>query len=106
MSEFKSFESEKIKIFECDTIGEIVVGILDYESKQINEKYNRTLYKSFGNLLVVDSSFDQFNDFNQVTEIVEKRYQPIIHKKYFSKNNGIWTGYTEIDIEHLAELIK
>lgn len=105
LNEFQNIHKpEIITIFECGNIGEFVVAILDYESKLYYTESKRSIHKRFNNILVLDSSLDKCSNINQVISIMKKKYQFIIQEQKFSKNDGVWTEYTEIDRERLSKL--
>lgn len=97
-------DPEKITIQKCGNIGEYVIGILDNETKMIIAKYKQNVYKNFKNFVIIDSSFDSYQDINQILKTLEDIYLKLLSEQKYSKNDGVWTGFTEIDKKRLNEV--
>ena len=88
-------------IMKCRDIGEFVVGIMDTESEILYKKNPQSLFKEFDNLAITDNSLSNFNSIPELIAFFEERYNQTIEKGEFSKNEGKWTDFTPLDLEHI-----
>lgn len=87
-------------ILECPNIGEFVIGTLDAETL----KYKSAYPKWIGNILVTDNSLKMVNNLKELIFQFEQRYQKYIDNCKYSKNNGVWTDFSEIEVTRIDEL--
>lgn len=74
-----------INVLKCDLIGEYVFRISDTENKKI--------YGGIGNFVITDSSFSDYESYNEISLKLEKRYNKIIKAEKFSRKNGKWNNF-------------
>lgn len=92
-----------VSILFCDTIREYVFSWLDKESIH-SLKTNKIALQKIGNLVDSDGSVLDFNDKETMRLFFEGRYQNLVENQLFSKNRGIWGGYSDIDIMQLESI--
>lgn len=85
----------------CRHIGEYVVGSLDAHTKEIGN-----LYHCIGNIIVTDDSLVGINDTLLLTARLKKLYKMQIDLGQYSKNNGVWSDFTQTDMERFQEVIR
>lgn len=92
-----------VTIMKCGNINEFVIGLLDYETKSMLEKY-KNLYKGFGSIIITDGSFTGVVDFNVFTSELAAIYDRKVQSKTFSKEAGQWGNFSATDITRLNEI--
>ena len=93
-------EANNISIQKCDRIDEFVFGIFISETN-----HEIDLYKNIQDLIILDNSLDNCLSIEELINLFENLYTSVIQKKTFSKNNGNWTIYNEIELKQLEEMI-
>lgn len=93
-------EANNISIQKCDRMDEFVFGIFISETN-----HEIDLYKNIQDLIILDNSLDNCLSIEELINLFENLYTSIIQKKTFSKNNGNWTSYNEIELKQLEEMI-
>lgn len=93
-------------IMKCGNIGEFVIGIMDIESENYYNNYPQCLPIQFENLVVTDTSLNDYNNFSELVVLFEKEYFEGIKSELYSKNSGIWTKFTQTDIERIDTFDK
>lgn len=92
-------------IIRCGRIKEFIVGILDYETKKLLPHYENA-YKQFGQILVTDGSLDQVDGFDGLVVCMEAAYESKIQSSHFSKENGKWRHYTDLEIRRIKQSVS
>lgn len=92
----------KISLQKCGDIGEYVIGTIDNET--INYPYGKVITKQFGNIYITDNSFLEVIDIAEVKKILIDGSQDLLNSSLYSKNQGYWGDYSDIDKLRLAEL--
>ena len=98
MSEFQN-SLIAVTMMKCVGINECVVGVMDYDSKKL-----AGVYKSFGSLFFTDHSFHKSNDISTVGIELDDLYGDYLKDERFSKVDGVWTQYNEMDKKRFAEV--
>lgn len=93
-------------IMKCGNIGELVIGIMDYETIKYYKSYPNNEIKSFGNLSVTDSSLDNCSTEAELKSLFERLYKEKIDNGIYSKNAGEWTDFIPIDLERIENYKK
>ena len=87
-------------VLECPDIREFVIGTLDTETL----KYKSVYPKCIDNILITDNSLNTVSNIQELISHFEQRYQINLDKCEYSKNNGLWTDFTEIDKTRIDEI--
>lgn len=87
-------------VLECPNIGEFVIGSLDAETLKYKSAYTKCIH----NILVTDNSLNAVNNIQELISHFEQRYQENIDNCEYSKNNGNWTDFTEIEEFRINEI--
>jgi hypothetical protein len=87
-------------VLECSNIEEFVIGTLDTETL----KYKSVYPNCIDNILITDNSLDNVNNLQNLISHFEQRYQKNLDNSEYSKNNGVWTKFTEIDRTRINEI--
>jgi len=98
--------NEEITIMKCGNIGEYIFGILDIESREIYSSYSKNgieIYTKYKNIFLIDNSPNHIQNDQELIFFFEKEYNEIIAHKQFSKINGEWNDYSEIDKKRITE---
>lgn len=98
-----SRNQKRITIMKCGNIGEWIIGVMDYETKNYYKSYPGNVIKSFDNLSVTDRSLDDYNDKSDLIVLFEDNYQDKIDKREYSKNFGKWNAFTPVDEERIKK---
>ena len=93
-------------IMKCGNIGELVIGIMNIETKNYYKMYPKNVIKSFDNLSVTDSSLDDYSEKSELIALFEKMYNNKINNGEYSKNAGEWTGFIPVDLERIENYKK
>ena len=98
---------EEITIMKCGNINEYIFGILDAESKKMYLSYSEKgteIYKRIKNVFLIDDSIDNIETEQNLVSFFEKEYNQTLSSNEFSKVNGNWSEYTEIDRNRINEI--
>lgn len=87
-------------ILECPNIGEFVIGTLDAETLRYKSAYP----KFIDNILITDNSLNMVNNIQELISHFEKRYQKNLDNSTYSINNGVWSDFTEIEVNRINEV--
>lgn len=84
----------------CHDLWEYVLSLA--EETELQESN----YKNFGYLLINDENLKKYDSLKQVIEILNKRYEPMILNKNYSKNKftGEWYSFSNDDIHLIKEI--
>ncbi len=93
---------KKISLQKCGSIREYVFGIIDPET--INYPYGKAIVKQFGNICITDNSFLDIHDIDDLKKILIDTSQNLLNSNLYSKNQGNWGQYSEIEIVRIKEL--
>jgi hypothetical protein len=93
---------EKISLQKCGSVGEYVLGIIDYET--INYPYGKAIVKQFGNICITDNSFSDIHSIDDLKKILNDASQNQLNSNLYSKNQGNWGQYSAIEIVRIKEL--
>ena len=88
-------------IMKCETIGEIVVGVLDNESVKSYSTLGDSKIKRIGKLTATDSSLDSIISLKDLFKLFYKAYSVKLKDGYYSKNNGVWGKFDKTDRDRL-----
>lgn len=88
-------------IMRCGNIGEFVIGVMDEESESYYQKFPKSLFKEFDNLAITDNSLNDCNSVLDLIAFMEDRYGQTIEDGKYSKNAGLWTKFTDEDMERI-----
>ncbi|KQS48613.1 hypothetical protein ASG38_05595 [Flavobacterium sp. Leaf359] len=97
----KSFNDFGCTILKCPNIREFVIGSLDNEIL----KYKNYYHNPCGKIIVTDASLSKIKSSNDMRSLFEQLYQPRLDNKEFSKNNGIWVYFSQIDLARIKEIL-
>lgn len=92
-----------VTIMRCGQIKEYVLSFLDNETNAIRKQY-KNLYKKFDNIICTDQSLDEITTSNELVKKLDSLYYGIVKDQNFSKNNGQWASFTELDRGRLGEI--
>jgi hypothetical protein len=92
-----------VSVIYCNGIREYVFALMDTESISTVEKYPHS-FARIGNLIFSDGSIDDFSDLTKFSTAQEQRYKVYIDQQLFSKNNGVWGKFNNIDRKRLDTL--
>ncbi|MGZ2370406.1 hypothetical protein ACXR6G_11505 [Ancylomarina sp. YFZ004] len=102
IAELANMKNEsRATIMKCGNIGEFVVGVMDVESESMYRKYPQSLFMEYDNLAVTDNSLNDCSSVFDLIAFMEDRYGQTIEDEKYSKNAGLWTKFTEEDIERI-----
>lgn len=87
-------------ILECPDIGEFVFGTLDQETLIYKSAYPKTI----DNIIITDNSLHSVNSLQEVISHFELRYQKNLDSGEYSKNYGVWGGFSEIEFKRIEEI--
>lgn len=87
-------------VLECNNIGEFVIGTLDAETL----KYKSFYPKWIDNILITDNSLNTVSNIQELIYYFEERYRINLDNREYSKNNGKWTDFTEIEEIRIDEI--
>lgn len=96
----------RMTIMKCDYIGEFVVGVLDYESEQYYKTFPQSVNKEFKNLIVTDKSLYDIANLKELKSFMSKRYSEVVEDNCFSINHGIWSKFSDIEIDRINASIS
>lgn len=99
------YSEHLITIMKCEQISEYVLGIMDFETKILIEGRYKGIYKEFGKLIVTDSSFDLIHNIQDLIDYFEMTFSSLIDRKLFSKTNGKWNYFDEVDKKRLNQIV-
>lgn len=88
-------------ILKCPGIKEFVIGSIDSETL----KHRQLYHNPCKNIFVTDSSLDNVNSCEEITNLFNELYQLRLDNRKFSKNQGIWTYFTDTDLKIINEVI-
>lgn len=87
-------------ILKCPNIQEFVIGLTDSETL----KHQQLFHKPCEGILVTDNSLNDINSFDEITNLFIKLYQPLLANKEFSKSQGTWDYFSDIDLKKIKEI--
>lgn len=93
---------KKISLQKCGAISEYVFGIIDYET--INYPYGKAIVKQFGNICITDNSFSDIHEIDDLKKILSDTSQNLLNSNLYSKNQGNWGQYSEVETVRIKEL--
>lgn len=97
LEKFSRYEMP-VTVMRCGNIGEYVFGIMDTED--LNHK---NLYREINNIFVTDNSLAACSTLSDLIDTMEGRYNGLLDKQFYSRLNGKWESFSNIDIERIKE---
>ncbi|WP_313258284.1 hypothetical protein [Sphingobacterium sp.] len=95
---FKDFEEsgEYINVVKCDGIGEYVF--------RIGNKEDAEIYPTKGFLIIIDDCFKNYPTIADIVLHLNDRYSHLIEGGKYSKIQGVWGNFDELDIARIDEV--
>ena len=93
-----------ITFMECNCLHEIVLSILDSYTLEMRKVYPN-MYREFGDILIIDDSFTQKKELNEIIIELENKLSQEIENGNYSKIGGEWMPFdSDTDLVRLNEM--
>lgn len=90
-----------VTLMTCPNLAHVVIGLMDLETLKVA---SQGVYRKFGNIYIIDQSFEAAADFDEIVRECTDRYSGIVTSGEYSFNAGKWAGYSATDIERFTEV--
>lgn len=96
-----------ISILKCPSLKEFVFGILDTHSLKVykmNLSKGQEIYSKIENFYITDGSMQSVSNLDGLISLLCDEYGDTISNRKFSKIEGKWKSYSEIDKKRIHEI--